>query len=370
MELFKFISPADPTVLVEAVMINGATSIMWTERYREAGEFEIVAKLSSGLLDFLPLGTLISHVNTFEVMFVENQEIAEDIYEDPSIKITGRSLDAFLENRIVGMNLARSNVSIVDYTLGAGYTWLQVVTLINNHIISGLNPNDNLVNVQANHNITGTGISEARAFKRTTVHATVLEMLAIDDLGIKSIRRNNYSYPGSLSGWTTLLVHQGIDQTANVIISWKAGDLDKVGYLWSDKKNRNSAIVLGRYYNVVVDTPGYIKYARRTMIVDGSDIDAKYPTFVNEGEASDILGKMYARGRQAIAAQNRVTITRSDISNISKYQYRRDFNIGDMVMLDGNFGTIARMRVIEYVEIQDETGESGHPTLEVPEVHL
>jgi hypothetical protein len=48
------------------------------------------------------------------------------------------------------------------------------------------------------------------------------------------------------------------------------------------------------------------------------------------------------------------------------YQYRRDYNIGDLVSIDGNFGQTAVMRVIEYAEIEDENGNSGHPTLALP----
>ena len=65
---------------------------------------------------------------------------------------------------------------------------------------------------------------------------------------------------------------------------------------------------------------------------------------------------------------NRVTITRADIAPVAKYRYRTDFQVGDLISIDGNFGAIAVMRVMEYVEIQDETGETGHPTLALPGV--
>jgi hypothetical protein len=67
-------------------------------------------------------------------------------------------------------------------------------------------------------------------------------------------------------------------------------------------------------------------------------------------------------------AQNRITITRADASDITRYEYRKDYNVGDLVSLDGNFGQIAVMRVMEYVEIEDENGESGHPTLALPDI--
>jgi len=78
------------------------------------------------------------------------------------------------------------------------------------------------------------------------------------------------------------------------------------------------------------------------------------------------LVAMQTRGRQALKSQKRIAITRTDISNMSEYQFRRDYNIGDLVTVDGNFGEIAVMRVIEFVEIEDEEGTSAHPTLAFP----
>lgn len=369
MDVFKFISAGDPTTLIEGRMIQNAKSIMWTERYREPGEFEIVGQLSSGLREFLPIGTLLSHSDTYEVMFVENHEIDEDENEDPIIKITGRSLDAFLDHRITGTNGIRAAGSLVkEYAVAAQVSWLQVVTVINDHINGNVNTSDNLTNVVTFTDLTGTGTSEARSLKPELLSKTVLDLLNVDDLGIKVIRRNTFNSPHGSASQTVFYVHRGINKSNTVIFSWKARDMDKLDYLWSDKKLKNSAMVIGRYVNTFVDTPGLVNYNRRTMIVNADDIDGNLTVVPTGATLTTIVSKMQVRGRQALNSQNRITITRADISNISRYHYRQDFDIGDLITLDGNFGQIAVMRVIEYVEIQDENGETGHPTLSIPGV--
>jgi hypothetical protein len=35
------------------------------------------------------------------------------------------------------------------------------------------------------------------------------------------------------------------------------------------------------------------------------------------------------------------------------------------VRVDGNYGAIETMRVVEHVEIEDKSGSSSHPTLEI-----
>jgi hypothetical protein len=368
LNLFKYVTTTDPTILDQGEMFKAPKSIMWAERYRDPGEFELVDNLSSGLVDILPIGTLISHYGTLEVMIVENQEIDDSKEEDPVIKITGRSLESSLENRIVGTNQIRANPIIgLGYNLAAANTWNQIVLLINDHINSNINVNDNFGNISAASIVSGiTGVSEARLLKPEAVDKAVLDLLAIDDCGIKVIRRNTFGAPGGSATQTVFCVHNGINRSNTVIFSWQGGDLDIVDYLWTDKPLKNSAMIIGRYVNTYVDTANVTKFNRKTMIVPADDIDGYLTAAPSGATLNNIVAQMQTRGRQALEKQNRLTISRADISNLSKYHYRQDYNIGDLISLDGNFGQIAVMRVFEYVEIQDENGESGHPTFSIP----
>lgn len=374
MELFKYITApgVQPTILTEGRMINGATSVMWTERYRDPGEFQIVAPLSSGLREFLPLGTIISHVDTMEIMIVENHEITEEAAADPTLTITGRSFETYLDNRIVGMNQVRTSSTLQEYVLVPNYIWEQAIVLINAHGISAPQANDIIDNIWASSGmpVGSTGVYESRSIKRVGVHTALLELLAIEDLGVKTIRRNTFGVgvPTHSANYTFILIHKGTDRSSSVIFSWKSGDLEQADYLWSDKRDKNSAVVVGRYVNVAVDTVGVDKFARRSMVVDGSDIDGVYNAPPTGQALTDVITAMQVRGRAAIANQNLVTITRADLAQVSKYQYRKDFEVGDFITVDANFGQIAKMRIIEYVEIMDENGETGHPTLSLPGV--
>lgn len=365
MDLFKFIPGADPTILEQGSTVNGATSISWIERYREPGEFEIIAPMSSGLLQFLPLGTIVSHTNTLEAMIVENQNIKDDESLDPVISITGRSLEAILEDRIVGSNNASASSLITEYSLAAANSWDQAVTLINQHIQTPTDANDKLSNFYANTLMVGTGTSELRVIGRIDLLRALNDILSVDNLGIKVVRRNPFGKAGAIDK-TYFQVHKGTDKTSTVIFSWKARDLDTAEYLWSTRKYKNSVLVLGRYVNTKVHSAGLTGYNRSMGVVSADDIDGYLDTAPTGSVLTDILNKMATRGRQVLTAQNRITLIRADISEISKYQYRRDYNIGDIVTIDGNFGEIAPMRVVEYAEIQDENEEKGHPTLETP----
>lgn len=374
MNLFKFNYTTTPTILGNGEFINGAKSVMWVERFLDSGEFEIRAPLSSRLREFLPLGTLISHVDTVEVMIVENHEIVDEDGRDPDVVITGRSFDTYLENRIIGANLARGTSAISEYIISADHPLMQVYTMINDHITSTtVDPNDELTNVSA-YTFFVTPMEytgDVRTIDRGTVYERIREVLKVADLGIRTIRKNPFGIgPMGGSGAPSLTqtvfdIYFGLDRTSTVRFSWASGDFDKLEHLFSQKNVKNSAMVVSRYCWKVVDL-GPVKYDRRMMLVDASDIDGHLTASPVGGALTALLNKLIVRGRQTLASQQLLTIGSADISNMSQYRYRQDYNLGDLVTLDGNYGDTMTMRVVEYAEIEDENGHSSHPTLSIP----
>lgn len=363
MDFFKFNPTGEQTFLERGEFINNLTNSMWVERYDTPGEFSFETKLSSGLREFLPLGTLISHIDTLEVMIVENHEIKETIEEDPSVVISGRSFPSYFENRVVGTIYQRSNASLYPYNLNAANSWDQIVTLINDHIGTGAVAGDQLANISIVSSVSGSGTSTARTIDRGTLWDRVAELLKIDNVGIKTIRRNQFH--GDNVPNTSIVIYKGVDKSADVWFSWKSGDIDSANYLFTQKNDKNSAMVVGQYLSTVVDT-GPDKYDRRMMIIDATDLDGDLGEKPQGGVITPIITAMTTRALQTLAKQNLITISEAEISKTTRRQYRRDFNIGDLVTLDGNYNSTAVMRVVEYAEIEDENGESGHPTLALP----
>ena len=69
------------------------------------------------------------------------------------------------------------------------------------------------------------------------------------------------------------------------------------------------------------------------------------------------------RGNQALGNQRRTQFLETSINPTNRYQYRRDYNIGDIVFVRGNYNVSQLMRVVEFAEFEDETGEVGVPTV-------
>ena len=371
MDFMKFTGPVK-TSLEQGVPVNGYTSAMWVERYREPGEFEIIAPLSSGLKEELPLGTIISHVNTLEAAIVENHYLKEEHDKDPVLTISGRTLDSYLEQRITGTHLAAAYATpYTEYSNASKSVAAQINDLINDHIYlepplynDTANTLDGDIRSAILYPVTNS-VQTLRIHKRDILHKTIIELLAIDDLGIKIKRRSPFG-PTADDDVTLFFIHSGVDRSDEIIFSWQAGDLESAEYLWSIKKKKNAVVVTGTFIESVYFDSNYQDYDRRTLLVDGSDIDGSYDvTQLTGGTLTTVRANMATRGQEALANQKELSIASTKVSDVTRYTYRRDYNIGDIVSVDGNYGAIEKRRVIEYAEFEDENGESGYPIFDV-----
>ena len=373
-DFFKFnVDSGSPTILRRGEMINNITHSMWAERYR-GGEFQFTAPTSSGLRELLPAGTCVSHIDSEEIMVVENHQIPEDADTNPYITVTGRSLETFLENRIVGANrtwpiTGVTTIPLPEYSLAAAKTWVQAQQLINDHILPSavINASDGVDGIRTEHSISNTGVGSSvqQIIPLGTVYQRLLEVLAIDDLGIKAVRPGPTSPYAAPNEYVVFVIHDGIDRRNQILISYDTGDIKNADYLWSNKKKKTAALVTGRWVQVMVggSTSGFDK---RVMTIDGSDIDNAFTSAPTGTDLTDIQTLMTNRANAVLASQNDVIIIKPEMSKtLSRYSYRNDYRVGDIVTVIGNYGISSAMRVIEYVEIEDENGETGYPTLAV-----
>lgn len=366
MDIFKFTNPTAPTKMEQGQIINGFKSKRWVERYRDAGDFTLVAPADSGMRQLLPIGSFISHMNTTEIMIVENHEIKDNKDTPSEITITGRGFETYLSNRSVGANKAFPvSGTIADYPLGAGFTWNQVITLIGNHILASalIDDNDAIPFVSLLSTVPGSSTSVARTVPRGSLYDRALEILKIDDLGIKVVRPGPWSPLVAGSPDVALVIHKGIDRSANVIFSYDTGEIVSADYLWSNKIFKNAALITGKWVETVV-VPAAVEYARRWMYIQASDIDQAQTAAPTGTTLTAIIAAMQQRGIEALASQIDIVLTQAEVSKqAAKSIYRTDFDVGDLITVSGDYNAISKMRVSEFVEIEDDTGESGFPTL-------
>ena len=359
MDIFKFNSATGSPFRFGQPVVK-PESIMWIERYREPGEFKLKGQLSSGLREALPIGSFISHFDTREIMIVEDHTIT-DKEENTTVEITGRSLEVVLEDRIVGAGLGFNDPVPpgFEYALPATDVANQAITLIADHILLDyvVDPDDEIPYIVLGNAAPEEGQVIERVMKRQDVHKSLMGLLELNNYGIKNVRNDN--------GTATFYIHKGADRSAKVVFSWKYGDLVGAEYLLSRRTDKNVAYVKGRYVEQFVYAVGATKANRRVILVDASDLDDYFDEVPTGDDLIAVRQKMFTRGEQVLLWNLPIDIARADLAPITQFKFREDYEVGDIVAIDANYGAVDVRRVTEYTEIEDENGESGHPTFDV-----
>jgi hypothetical protein len=249
------------------------------------------------------------------------------------------------------------------YQLPFDTSWEQTVYMIDEHIVTlfGGGPlGDRLLGFVpiSNQQHIGPSTAVVRTMRKQNLHSAVLELLAVDDFGIQTVRPNAGNVDPTK---TEFRIHNGINRTADVVFSHAFGDLNKSEYFWSDAALKTDYLCVSNYYNLRSDYTA-TGYDRRIMYVDCTDIDEMYDdtTII---DAPDVNGAMDIRGQQALRAQVRANLLATDVSRSTRYKFKRDYDVGDLITVQGNYDVETVMRIAEHVTFQDEKGESGYPTL-------
>ena len=88
-------------------------SFIWTERFNEWGDFELVIHFSQAVRAALPIGTRIAIPYSMRVMTVETQVVDVDDEGNNTITFTGRSLEALLDDRSAFFTMSGSNKNYI-----------------------------------------------------------------------------------------------------------------------------------------------------------------------------------------------------------------------------------------------------------------
>lgn len=370
MDIFKFTNPNAPTLMEQGQIINGLTSKTWVERYGKEGEFTFTADSDSDVRMQLPIGAFISHMNSTDIMIVENHEINDDASGTPGqIKITGRGFETFFEQRIVGANrVFPVSETIADYALPSDFTWNQAVAMIDDHTLASalIDVNNAIPYMTAMASVTthsGSPASIARTSKRESLYSALLSLLAIDGLGIKVYRPGVNNPLGPTSQNVTVVIRFGVDRSANISFSYDLNQVVSADYLWSNKAFKNAALITGKWVEIEV-VPTAVEIDRRFMFIDGSDIDNVYTAAPTGTDLDGVVTEMTIRANEILSAQKSTAITKAQAINLRSI-FRQDFDVGDIITVIGDYNEVSKMQITEYVEIEDSTGEFGYPTLSV-----
>lgn len=344
------------SLLRRVQVVDKFESLIWAERMRAAGDFELhmVSTLENRNL-FQP-GVNLACNNSTRVMTVETVQDVTDDEGRRTLKITGPSYENVLRHRM----LAWSDAGVWEpwvweeaplTILAAIFTDICVTGILNaGDIISPLTLGDYYPSD------TIAAPTEEIVFDPGYVdlYTAIKDVCDAFAIGFRFVRHpsTNILY---------FAFYMGSDRTTSqttlpaVVFSPDLDNLKNTNRLTSSSLYKNVAYVVNATGHEIVyldDIPTDIDSFDRRVLLVVADDDADSAAMIQLGKDELAKNRMFSALDGQLAAQ-------------TPYRYEMDYYLGDLVELRDDDGTSSIMQVTEQIFIHDKEGERSYPTLSV-----
>lgn len=422
MELMTLDSSFQPDRLVE-----NFESLIWTERYSQAGDFEIVSGDIDGMMKLLPRETCLCLRNSNVPMLIENHKITKGPRQAPQISITGRSFETVLERRAsvrstIGSTLTEwlmaadsesdAAFRMMRFVLGdlpQYQNGIQILSL-RDPIVSLLDaipqislvlPNDYMTSAWSaslNYNYldmvgSGTTIYQATALtgnlnKPPASSPTYWTVVSTGHPGIWGDSRIINIEAADL--YTTVLnlcaanfhgikairpmpggsqigieIYEGTDRRNDVVFDARFDQIDSSTYLLTEQGSTNVAYVYGKTGS---GSDRVLKNATDATHPEPSGL-ARRVLLVDATSDDTVTSadNRQSRGLVELYQHNVIAMVDGEVSEQVGAGFNHDYFLGDILLLVADYGLTRNVRVSEFIRTSDDKGEKAYPAFEAVE---
>lgn len=349
------------SLLRRVQVVDNFESLIWTERYRDIGDVEIVLKSNVQSRSSFVKGAQLAINNSYRVMTVETIEDGTDSEGKAILTVKGRSLEALLESRVAKdtmSDLTTEEKWVITDTPGN-----VVRTMFNDICVLGnLDPADIIPFITSGSLFPADTIIEPSTTitweqELARLFDAMQNLCEIYDLGFRLVRNFDTSE-------LYFDVYAGSDRTSNqtdfppVVFSPDFGNLQNTKEFSSMQEYKNVAYVFSQYGFVVVYAdgvdPAVSGLDRRVLLVNDSSVAADNP---------DITAALTEVGKNELAKTRGQLLFDGEVTQYGGYIYGVDYFLGDIVETRDAGGNIRPRRVTEQILVHDSEGERSYPTL-------
>ena len=342
----------DDTYLKTAV-IDYAMSVIWVSRYRECGEFEIYIPASKELVTLFQGNVILTRDDSETAMILEKFKLTTNEEQGDFLILSGRSLECIFERRIVNKQTE------LDGTLGDSVSKLLDFCCIN----PGIGNSERIIpELQVGYLGEFTEILK-KQLTGTALLSVFIEICTFYDCGFK------LACDGTPNRFTFTL-YRGKNKTDTVIFSPQFGNLAKSEFTFD----------YSQYFNYIY-TAGEGEGKDRVIIgYESDDVDYKTLNGLNRREywlderncssnsdhpQSDTyyFTVLQNKGREKCKELRPIVQYTGEVVDNGMYKYHVDYELGDTVLIENEYGIQAKATIIEVTEVEDESGYKIVPTL-------
>lgn len=349
-------------------MVDIYESLIWTDRYKDAGDFQLTIRSDRNTRRLFTPNKRLSVSKSPHVQVVDTVEHTIDADGVDVLKVTGQSLEAWMNGRI-GRDSMVSMTADPKWELTG--TPGAVAREIFKHICvdGALDAGDILPFYQSGSMFPAGSIPEPTAIisvalEPDTVYNLIKRLCDLYNLGFRITREE---VAGGAPSKLYFNVYTGDDRTTlqttfpAVVFAPDLDNLSGISELSSTANYFNVAYVLGKngtrmvYANFV--DPSVAGFERKVLMVKADDIDLVAGT--------PLQNALEQRGQEELAKYRTIIAFDGEIPQFNSYEYLVDYDLGDLVETRSEDGISTNMRVTEQIFVADREGERSYPTLAI-----
>lgn len=338
-------------------------SLIWTDRYNEAGDFEIYTIANISVINKLKQNRYLYNPDDEDhIMVIENIEISTDALNGNKFKVTGRSAESILERRVIW-----------EQTTLDGYLQGQIKKLLEENIISPEIPERKLTNFifEESNDPVITELKISKQFTGDNLYEAIVDICKYFEIGFKVRLRNDNKLVFSLYAGAD----RSYEQFANphIVFSPSFENLVNTNFYRSNVEIKTLALVAGEdeaglRRRITVGDENLFGYERRELYVDARDIQSE--VYDDEGNESTLPDDEYfallkERGEEKMLEYKNVHTFEGEVEPAINYTYGMDYFIGDVVQIENEFELQARARITEFIFSESTSGKNYYPTFEI-----
>lgn len=381
---------------IPAETVDEFQSAIWTERYSAAGEVQLVVPAFPEYIAMLQEGTYLGLSGSDEVMKLKTQSIENNL-----LTVQGKTLIDFLDERVHWTQTTDPDQPIGDLNVDSAKLGELIADRVDKMVIepvpltggvpwSDLNldwDSDKLPFLQLGA-IDHSGDPARWTVPVGPLYSVIQALADKDGLGISLYLESADPDVGYVLKFTT---YRGADHTSDnadpsalIRLTPNMDTLTGLKEIRSIDGYKN--VVYVNYQNKITihyEDPDHIPVGldRRVLLTDatgepvghketnpyygagGSYYGGTYQYTVVGPE--DIAAFRAQNAKDALANHNYIRAVDGQVSQINDYRFGKEYNLGDVLELEGLTGIINKARVTEYIRAQDNTGYKEYPTLSV-----
>lgn len=325
-------------------------SFIWTERFADHGDFQIVISMQSPLRYRLLPGTYMENSESPQPMVITTRGVKEDSEGRKMITVTGKTLTFdILEGRTVVPETGKENWTTKKVTSRV------LSQLVIDHCVTPRfgSANDAYPNLSVTVRHDTTEEIEA-AIPPKDLYPAYKEINDAAELGFAVEL-------GRELGDLRYIIYKGVERK-NVAFSEMLDNLSNVSHYDSLEEYRNVAYVWCKdnKHRLEVFAPGTSSsvsgFKRKVITVAASDID---PEKLTESQRNSM---MRTRGLSELSKTRKIDLYDATVSSTELYEYRKHYWLGDIVRFLDDAGDVTKKRITEYIWAEDSEGLRSYPT--------